>query len=411
MSESPDDMKRTIRGRLSSYEEQPDTGLWQQIEQRTDVSLGDRLGQYEEIPDAAVWTAVEKQMSTRSPWKKVVQTAFLMLILSSLMTTSGIEWTLPVAKEQPTAPQHLANEIVPTDQAVVTHPANEDKTINTHDVAPRVVIAREKVEVNERSLLPAEREPRQREYTSSLQFPVVNPHMDGTLWVPRESKPANTVKKFERPARERRTVGAYALVMPTLGYQEVTPRTDDNVLIAGIDKLSAFSPRRLGIRAEAGLQIPLTEKWELNTGALLYVRSQTIGYRYYTPDQVLVTPMGNNTFEVRPEEQHGTFEYTVRNIGLFAGVNYQFKAQKYTQRLGAGLELHKGLSGQGRLSGDNLYLFGHLYYRLEMPLSKRFSLLVQPTLNYSLRLNERLTAPFYVKPYGLGLHAGVAFKF
>jgi hypothetical protein len=35
----------------------------------------------------------------------------------------------------------------------------------------------------------------------------------------------------------------------------------------------------------------------------------------------------------------------------------------------------------------------------------------QPTLNYSFYINQNLNAPFYVKPYGLGLNLGFTYNF
>jgi hypothetical protein len=48
---------------------------------------------------------------------------------------------------------------------------------------------------------------------------------------------------------------------------------------------------------------------------------------------------------------------------------------------------------------------------LQYPSEGRLKAVFQPTLNYSFYINQNLNAPFYVKPYGLGLNVGVTYNF
>ena len=40
-------------------------------------------------------------------------------------------------------------------------------------------------------------------------------------------------------------------------------------------------------------------------------------------------------------------------------------------------------------------------------LTTKFDLMLQTTFNYSLQVDNRINAPFYVKPYGMGLNLGI----
>jgi hypothetical protein len=76
-------------------------------------------------------------------------------------------------------------------------------------------------------------------------------------------------------------------------------------------------------------------------------------------------------------------------------------------------ELHKGLSTPNKEvnTGQRFYLFGDVFYRIAYPVNNKLDLMFQPTINYALQLDERINAPFYVKPYGLGLNFGVYYHF
>ena len=87
------------------------------------------------------------------------------------------------------------------------------------------------------------------------------------------------------------------------------------------------------------------------------------------------------------------------------------------QTLGTGFEFHMALnkleeSYQAEFTNNpSAYVFYNLYYRLQYPAEGRLKAVFQPTLNYSFYINQNLHAPFYVKPYGLGLNIGFTYNF
>lgn len=201
----------------------------------------------------------------------------------------------------------------------------------------------------------------------------------------------------------------YVLVMPTLGYQQIKPVKDDGILVESIDKLSAFSPKRLGIRAEFGVEKKLSDKVALDLGLVYFQRKQTLQYRFRSTAEVEVTPInpGSLEYDISMGNTHDTYEYELKNLGMLAGLNYTIKARSWMQMVGLAAELHRNLSK----SNGQVYLFGNVYYRVSRQISRQFHLIIQPTVNYSLNMGKQVGTPFYVKPYGLGLNFGVYYRF
>jgi hypothetical protein len=224
-------------------------------------------------------------------------------------------------------------------------------------------------------------------------------------------------RKIEKEEKQIRSGNyrIYSLVMPTFGYQQIKPVTTDDIFIHSIKKISAFSPKRLGVRVEAGVEKEISERVSLSAGLLYYQRKQTIAYEYTDAEQFTVVKSGGDSLHYKVEQPvlSSEFEYEVKNVGLTAGMAIGFRGKRFGQRVGVALEVHRSLSSSNaEQPGDaRFYLFGNMYYRISYRISKRFDAIFQPTFNYAMQLDQRITAPFYVKPYGLGLNAGVYYYF
>ncbi|HEX6889884.1 MAG TPA: hypothetical protein VF141_04310, partial [Chryseolinea sp.] len=210
----------------------------------------------------------------------------------------------------------------------------------------------------------------------------------------------------------------YFTIMPTFGYQRINSNSSDDIIIESVKRISTFSTDRLGVRAELGVEDPLTQRIKVFGGLVYYQRKQTINYTEkqveYTevsegPDgQIIVVP----TFAFVEK----SFEYELKNLGLQLGLSYELSRKKLLQTLGTGFELHVALnklesSAPEFTNNPSAYVFYNLYYRLQYPAEARLKAVFQPTLNYSFYINQNLNAPFYVKPYGLGLNLGFTYNF
>jgi hypothetical protein len=231
--------------------------------------------------------------------------------------------------------------------------------------------------------------------------------------------PKEEQRKEDKPRRESGPLSIYFTAMPTLGYQKLEANPSDNVIVESFEKLSNFSSKRLGVRAEIGAEYALTPRVKAFGGLLYYQRKQTISYteRVSTGFKEY---MSGDTLTLDPQFalEDRSFEYELRNLGVQLGVNYVLRKKTFLHVAGTGIEFHKALNKLpeaqkelGFTSQPSTYVFYNLYYRVQYPAEGRLKAIFQPTFNYSLFLNRDMHAPFYVKPYGLGLNLGVTYSF
>jgi hypothetical protein len=220
--------------------------------------------------------------------------------------------------------------------------------------------------------------------------------------------------------KSNRKLSLYFTAMPTLGYQRIEANQNDNVFVESISKVSNFSTKRLGVRAEIGVEYALTQKFRMFGGILYYQRKQTIDYVERVPVNDVIENPVDTVVVIQPEftSQSRTFEYEPRNLGVQLGVNYILKEKKFLHTIGTGIEFHKALNklpadqqALGFHSNPSTFVFANVYYRLQYPAQGRLRGVFQPTFNYSLYLNQDMNAPFFVKPYGLGLNVGLTYHF
>ena len=66
-----------------------------------------------------------------------------------------------------------------------------------------------------------------------------------------------TVIKEKEKKRNRFSI--YFTIMPTFGYQRINSNSSDDLIIESVKRISTFSTDRLGVRAELGVEDPLTK--------------------------------------------------------------------------------------------------------------------------------------------------------
>ena len=139
---------------------------------------------------------------------------------------------------------------------------------------------------------------------------------------------------------------------------------------------------------------------------MYYQRKQTISYTYNESSQVNVVKLPGDTlaYTVEPKKLSSTYQYEVKNVGVLLGVNYNVQGKRFAQKIGLSAELHKPIA---TADDKPVYLFTNVYYRISHRINHRFDVMLQPTFNYALQVDNRINVPFQVKPYGLGLNFGV----
>ncbi len=266
---------------------------------------------------------------------------------------------------------------------------------------------------------------KQKDIEASSPIVVRDPVKDSLINKTEDSSGRNVVAsndddKMKEKRQSNRKLSLYLTAMPTFGYQRVEANQNDNVFVESISKVSNFSTKRLGVRAEIGAEYALNKKFRVFGGVLYYQRKQTIEYVERVPVNDVIENPVDTVVILQPEftSQARTFEFELRNLGLQVGVNYVLKEKKFLHTIGTGIEFHKALNklpdeqrDLGFSSIPSTFVFANLYYRLQYPAQGRLRAVFQPTFNYSLYLNQDMNASFFVKPYGLGLNVGVTYHF
>ncbi len=223
-----------------------------------------------------------------------------------------------------------------------------------------------------------------------------------------------------RSEKAHHKFNVYFTAMPTIGYQRVESNQNDNLIIQSIKQIPAFSTSRLGVRMELGAETPISKRMKVFAGLLYYQRKQTIDYveKRVENTTIIAGPDGEVMLNPQFKYENKSFQYELRNVGVQIGLNFQLSKNKFLQIVGTGIEFQVALNKlnesdkiQGFTTNPSAYVFYNLYYRLQYPAEGRLKAIFQPTLNYSFYIDQNLNAPFYVKPYGLGLNLGVTYNF
>lgn len=258
---------------------------------------------------------------------------------------------------------------------------------------------------------------------------------------PAEQQESSASKKTNE---KKKPFSLYFTAMPTFGYQRIESNSTDNLFIESIKRIPAFSADRLGVRLEAGAEVPLSKRWTIFGGLLYFQRQQTIEYIERQTENLMNgsapdTGDPGRSLDAIPQYRYveKSVDYELKNAGLQLGFNYHLWAdrknpvgtaaivsskgvniprRKFVHVLGSGIEFHKALNRPDALmqaeqfTDPSSFIFFNLYYRMQYPDAGRLRAVLQPTFNYSLYINETFNAPFYVKPYGLGLNFGATYN-
>jgi len=430
-----------------------------------DGELSRRLRNYLEEPRMELWQSIiTATYASRQPSRKGRKTRITLLLVLCLLSVGGLyyfERTGVVSAESsalisPPKPNNANSEgIAGTEMASDSRIESEGKKPSTIQANERFILRNNPVvakSVNtsandivvekttaaaseEASIIPAEDilspENSSVSKTSSSgeillrgeTAPIVNNEPDASkeLSAKAASKKTDDEGKTVIHEKDRRDkFSIYFTIMPTFGYQRINSNSSDNIIIESIDRIATFSTDRLGVRAELGVEDPITDRIKVFGGLVYYQRKQTINYTEKQVEKTEVSTGPGGEIVIVPQYVYveKSFEYELKNLGVQVGLSYALSKKKLLQTIGTGFEFHVALNkledhpqGPEFTNNPSAYLFYNLYYRLQYPAESRLKAVFQPTLNYSFYINQNLNAPFYVKPYGLGLNLGFTYNF
>ncbi|HMG89646.1 MAG TPA: hypothetical protein VK589_06290 [Chryseolinea sp.] len=135
--------------------------------------------------------------------------------------------------------------------------------------------------------------------------------------------------------KKQNGISIYFTIMPTFGYQRINANSNDDILI-GMKRISAFSTDRLGVRAEVGVEDPITQRIKVFGGLVYYQRKQTIDYTQTEADSIMVSvgPDGKINFDSQLKTDDKSFEYELKNLGVQIGVSMSSQGKSCCKRWG-----------------------------------------------------------------------------
>jgi hypothetical protein len=227
---------------------------------------------------------------------------------------------------------------------------------------------------------------------------------------------AATGKKEEKPARKKRIFHAdvYVTLTPSLSFQKITPSGSDDVQIMGLRSGGVLSKDRFGFSFDAGFQRRLTKNLEAYAGLSYYQQRQRLTYEYNS-SEVSVESHAGGGYTVTPKVIAKAFDYNMTNVGVSAGIFYHLTGRTLMHKIGGGFQFHKGLltsRSESSYNNSKSYYFNYqLSYRLEVSLSRKLNVYLQPTFTHALVAKEKLSEPFTIRPYRAGFGIGAIYHF
>lgn len=432
-----------LKRRLLNYGEEPDNDLWK--------GIVPHIGSVSREPNWIVW------ITRLSIIIIALSTGVFMIFREDAVTTQAVITknqmimpgspaidTLEVSGTSDSRLQSSSSKLFKHPIVISDHDAVDSKTppvpltLLRADLQWKKAIASRPVNTDTRS---RHDETAAAVSTDTPTQNAISPKPDKQAKHPAEQQESSASKKTNQ---KKKPFSLYFTAMPTFGYQRIESNSTDNLFIESIKRIPAFSADRLGVRLEAGAEVPLSKRWTIFGGLLYFQRQQTIEYIERQTEN-LMNGSGPDTgdpgrsLDAIPQYRYvgKSVEYELKNAGLQLGFNYHLwvnredpvgiaaivsskgvniPRKKFVHVLGSGIEFHKALNRPDALmqaeqfTDPSSFIFFNLYYRMQYPDAGRLRAVLQPTFNYSLYINKNFNAPFYVKPYGLGLNFGATYN-
>ena len=241
---------------------------------------------------------------------------------------------------------------------------------------------------------------------------------DSVLIAVKESKKdsAASVGYVLPPTKKRKKskMTWYSMISPSLSFQHVTPESEDGVVVDKLNSPGVISHERFGFSIETGLQGQISERFQYVVGLSFYRQSQQISYEEKS-DGAVIESGDDLNYDIKPATTTRTFDYSMGNVGVQAGVLYTLKQRGLMHKAGVMLQYQKGLiQGNEDDAYDNSssdYLNYQFVYRVEYAFRSGVGLFVQPAYTHSIIANESLDAPFKLKQSRASLGIGIVYRF
>ncbi|MBT1709085.1 hypothetical protein KK062_12660 [Fulvivirgaceae bacterium PWU5] len=227
---------------------------------------------------------------------------------------------------------------------------------------------------------------------------------------------ASTKKEAEKKKAQLHIPMVFFQAGPSLAYHKITPSTNDDVTITELEESGVFASDRVGFSLEAGFQYRVAPRLEVYGGLSYYQQQQHIRYTLAHGASGSVAGNPDDGYVFTPVTSQQEVKYTLRNAGVSAGVFYRVKTHLLEHKLGVGLLYQQGFQstageGSAYTNKGSKYLQYQLLYRMEAGLNDHMRLYFQPGYTHAFHVDEKLNAPFTIKPYRAGISVGIVYLF
>jgi hypothetical protein len=226
----------------------------------------------------------------------------------------------------------------------------------------------------------------------------------------------STKKEAEKKKAQLHIPMVYFQAGPSLAYHKITPSTNDDVTITELAESGIFASDRVGFSLEAGFQYRVAPRLEVYGGLSYYQQQQHIRYTLAHGVSGGVAGNSEDGYVFTPETSQQEVKYTLRNAGVSAGMFYRVKTHLLEHKVGVGLLYQQGFQstageGSAYTNKGSKYLQYQLLYRMEAGLNDHMRLYFQPGYTHAFHVDEKLNAPFTIKPYRAGISVGIVYLF
>ncbi len=198
-----------------------------------------------------------------------------------------------------------------------------------------------------------------------------------------------------------------------VSYSHIDVNTSDNILVSEVSTQPALSFDRIGLRYHLGIGTSLSTKWRVYLAFSGQLENYKLNYFTQSTNLESGASMGQVSdlgisYDLDSMEQQVDIKRI--NLGLTFGSIYDYlQVRKVTNSINIYASYFTNYGADSDLlREDQLYLtLGH---RSEFRLSKRLSMVLEPSISYTL-LNNQTDYHVYLKPFSLGVGAGLMYRF
>lgn len=212
----------------------------------------------------------------------------------------------------------------------------------------------------------------------------------------------------QQPAMSRKRPVIFIGVMPLFTYQQIVPVATDAIWVKNVRSQTALSAQRAGLRLQAGIEWPLSQRVSLRTSLIYNQLNQQVSYATPTdkPDSIRVERVDDKTVQLTPyySDKQVTRQTNWHYVGIGSDLVVQIgKLGAWRHYASAGASVGTYLTPEASQTTQPLSGFVQAAYGVERPLTPSVWLRIAPTVQYGLSTINDSDGLFHSRPYTYGV--------